>query len=353
MLDNNGKADAEGMPLVTGKIAGVQQDAVIENRSGYVVGVDVGGTSLRMTLADMTGTPLVKWSTSTVGLRGPDPVIDLIVDGVRGLLTQAAAAPEALKSMAVGVPGVTNTEDGVVIATSYLMGWRNVPLRVLIESEFHIPCAVDNDVNLAAIGENWAGAAKGSQDFVFLAIGTGIGAGIILNGRPYRGSCWAAGEIGYMLLPGTAGGPGKNHEPGPLESLIGGEGIREQWRRTWSVDKTSLPRELTATEIFDHALRGEAAARTILRTSATLLAHAIYNISLVLNCSLFVLGGSVGLHPALCDEVQSIADQWNVRVRPHVVRSALGTDAQLLGAIRTALDTANAYAAPGEVVTRS
>jgi len=73
----------------------------------------------------------------------------------------------------------------------------------------------------------------------------------------------------------------------------------------------------------------------------------------VLNCSLFVLGGSVGLHPALCDEVQSIADQWNVRVRPHVVRSALGTDAQLLGAIRTALDTANAYAAPGEVVTRS
>src|SRR5580692_4679687 len=323
MLDNNGKAGPERMQIENGKIADVHSNAVAENRSGYVVGVDVGGTNLRMALADMNGTPLLKWSTSTVGLRGPDAVIGLIVDGVRKLLTKAAAAPEALKSVAVGVPGVTNTEDGVVIATSYLMGWRNVPLKALLENELHIPAAVDNDVNLAAIGESWVGSAKGSQDFVFLAIGTGIGAGIVLNGRPYRGSCWAAGEIGYMLLPGTIADPGKSHEPGPLESLIGGEGIREQWRRTWSVDKTSLPRELTATEIFDHALRGEAAARTILRTSATLLAHAIYNISLVLNCSLFVLGGSVGLHPALCDEVQSIADQWNVRVRPHVVRSAL------------------------------
>ena len=341
------------MQLVTDKAAGIQQDAVVENRSGYVVGVDVGGTNLRMTLADMTGTPLIKWSTSTVGLRGPDPVIDLIVDGVRKLLTKAAAAPEALKSVAVGVPGVTNTKDGVVIATSYLMGWRNVPLRTLLMNGFHIPCAVDNDVNLAAIGENWAGAAKGSQDFVFLAIGTGIGAGIVLNGHPYRGSCWGAGEIGYMLLPGMVSGPGKSHEPGSLESMIGGEGIREQWRRTWSADKTSLPQELTATEIFDQALCGEALARTILRTTATLLAHAIYNISLVLNCSLFVLGGGVGLHPALCDEVQSIANQWNVRVRPHVVRSALETEAQMLGAIRTALDTANANAACGEVVTRS
>jgi glucokinase len=341
------------MELVTDRIAGIQHDAVAENRSGYVVGVDVGGTNLRMALADMTGTPLIKWSASTVGLRGPDAVIGLIVDGVRKLLTKAAAAPEALKSVAVGVPGVTNTEDGVVIATSYLMGWRNVPLKALLENELHTPAVVDNDVNLAAIGEGWAGAAKGSKDFVFLAIGTGIGAGIVLNGGLYRGSCWAAGEIGYMLLPGTVGGPENSHEPGPLERMIGGEGLREQWRRTWRVDKTSLPSELTATEIFDHAMRGEPLAQTILGTSATLLAHTIYNISLVLNCSLFVLGGSVGLHPALRDEVQSIAEQWNIRGRPNVVCSALGTEAQLLGAIRAALDTASAHAAPGAVVTRN
>jgi glucokinase len=353
MLDNNGKTDTDKTQLVKDKILGIQQDAVAENRSGYVVGVDVGGTNLRMALADMTGAPLIKWSTSTVGLRGPDAVIGHIVDGVRELLTKAAAAPEALKSVAVGVPGVTNTKDGVVIATSYLMGWRNVPLKALLEDELHVPCAVDNDVNLAAIGESWAGAAKGSQDFVFLAIGTGIGAGIFLNGCLYRGSCWAAGEIGYMLLPGTVGGPGKSHEPGPLESMIGGEGIREQWRRIWNSDKTTLPKELTATEIFDHALRGEPLAQTILQESATMLAHAIYNISLVLNCSLFVLGGSVGPHPALRDAVEVIVDQWNIRGRPRLAASALGQEAQLLGAIRTALDTTKAKASSGVVVTRN
>ena len=351
MLDNNGKAGPERMQIENGKITDVHSNAVAEKQSGYVVGVDVGGTSLRMALADMTGTPLIKSSTSTVGLRGPDAVLGLIVDGVRNLLTQAAAAPEALKSIAVGVPGVTNTEDGVVIATSYLMGWRNVPLKALLENELHIPAAIDNDVNLAAIGESWVGSAKGSQDFVFLAIGTGIGAGIVLNGRPYRGSCWAAGEIGYMLLPGTVGGPGKSHEPGPLESMIGGEGIREQWRRIWSADKTSLPQELTATEIFDHALRGEALAQTLLQDSASMLAHAIYNISLVLNCSLFVLGGSIGLHPALRDAVQSIVDEWNIRACPRLAASALGTEAQLLGAIRTALDAA--HASSGAVVARN
>lgn len=337
------------MQLVTNSILNIQKSTTAENRSGYVVGIDVGGTNLRMALADMKGTPFVNWSTSTVGLRGPDAIIALIVDGVKSLLAKADATPEALKSIAVGLPGVTNTEDGIVIATSYLMGWRNVPLKALLQNEFHIPCAVDNDVNLAAIGESWAGAAKGSKDFVFLAIGTGIGAGIFLNGRPYRGSCWAAGEIGYMLLPGTIGGPAQSNEPGSLESMIGGEGIREQWHKIWSVDKTSLPEELNATELFDHALRGEPLAQTILRTSATMLAYAIYNISLVLNCSLFVLGGGVGLHPALCDEVQSIADKWNVRGRPHIVRSALGTEAQLLGAIRTALEAADNCAAVAQL----
>src|SRR5882762_6433021 len=100
-----------------------------------------------------------------------------------------------LKSIAVGAPGITDVNEGIVIATSYLMGWRDVPLRALLENAFHVPAAIDNDVNLAAIGESWAGAAKGTRDFVFLAIGTGIGAGIMLNGHPFHGENWAAGEI--------------------------------------------------------------------------------------------------------------------------------------------------------------
>jgi glucokinase len=310
--------------------------------SGYVIGVDVGGTNLRLALADMSGKIEAKWFASTVGMRDPEKVIRLIVDGVKSVLLQAQTPQSALRSIAIGVPGVTNVENGVVVVTSYLMGWQNVHLRALIERELNIPAAIDNDVNFAAMGESWTGSAIGIRDFVFLAIGTGIGAGIVLDSQLYRGSCWAAGEVGYMLVPGIRG-VGKPDEPGALEDMIGGEGIRMQWQKRWVPERTLLPREMNATEIFDHAVKGDFDAGVILRQSATMLAQAIYNICLVLNCPLVVLGGSVGMHPALCDATREILKQWNMQGAPRLTVSALGVDAQLHGAIRTALDTVDAY----------
>jgi glucokinase len=305
-----------------------------------VAGIDVGGTSLRVALADETGTILARWGGSTVGVRTPESVIRMMCEGVRKTLSQAGISAAALKAVGAGVPGITDTENGMVIATSYLMGWRNVPLRSCLEQELNVPAAVDNDVNLAAVGESWLGAAQQSRDFVFMAIGTGVGAGIVLDGHLYRGSCWAAGEVGYMLLPGTAVIPARSDEPGALESLLGGEGIRAQWEQRWCAEKTQLPKTLSATEIFDHAGDGEPLARAILCESATLLAYAIYDITRILNCPLFVLGGSVGLHPALGEATRAILEKWKLRQGPRVMQSALGADAQLLGAIRAALDVA-------------
>jgi glucokinase len=232
----------------------------------------------------------------------------------------------------------------VVIATSYLMGWRDVPLRELVEKELHVPVAVDNDVNMAAIGEQWAGSAKDARDFVFLAIGTGIGAGIVLNGHLYRGSSWAAGEIGYMLLPGAADIPAGIDEPGALESVIGGEGIQAKWRKLLSMSGARLPAELNAnaTEIFDRAIDGDPCAQTLLEQTATMLAQALYNIWMVLNCPLFVIGGTVGLHPALCQAARRVLEQWTGAQGPRLLQSSLGTDAQLFGALRVALDSARA-----------
>ena len=346
MRKENHAATLETMQQHTGNTSVLSQNAEAAQKPGCVAAVDIGGTNLRMALTDMSGNILTKWSSSTVGLREPEIVIHRMYEGVKEMLLQIATPSDALKSIAIGVPGVTDIDNGIVIATSYLMGWQNVPLRALVEKELKIRAAVDNDVNLAAIGESWAGAATGVQDFVFLAIGTGIGAGIVLNGRPYHGSRWSAGEIGYMLVPGTTGGPKKNGEPGALEAMIGGEGIRAQWHDLLEKEETSLPKDLTATEIFDRALDGNAQAKIVLQRSATMLAHAIYNISLVLNCPLFVLGGSVGMHPALCEATQSILDQLNLCSRFQLVRSVLGPDAQLRGAIRGALETASEYAIP-------
>jgi glucokinase len=335
------------------KIAAVEENTRATTESSYVVGVDLGGTNMRLALADMSGTIVTRWSSSTVGLRGPEAVVQLVCTGTKSMLHEVAAPLDALRSIAIGVPGITDVGNGVVIAASYLMGWKDVPLRALVEEELNVPVFVDNDVNMAAIGEQRFGNAKDAQDFVFLAIGTGIGAGIVINGKLHRGSTWSAGEIGYMLVPGAAEIPAKSDEPGALESMIGGEGIKAQWRKLCSGEQTSLPTEFIATEIFDRAVDGNPQAQALLRQSATMLAQAIYNISLVLDCPLFVLGGTVGLHPALCDAAQKLRDQWIVPGSPRLVRSTLGTDAQLLGCVRAALETAHANIIPSAICANS
>jgi glucokinase len=311
-----------------------------EPDSQYVVGADIGGTRLRLALADHTGAILGRWSASTTGSVDAMMVLHLVREGVDALLLEASLPPEALSAIAAGAPGVTNADKGVVIATSYLMGWRDVPLRQMLETEFGVPASVDNDVNLAAIGEQRAGLAQGASDFVFLAIGTGIGAGIVLNSEVHRGSIWTAGEIGYMLVPGTSDAPVERGKPGALESIVGGEGIKGQWQTRWSKDVTTLGKYATATEIFDHALESNSLAQEVLKLVARTLAYAIYNTSLILNSPLFVLGGSVGTHPALGDATRRVLQERGARVQPKLICSALGADAQLIGAIFVALKAA-------------
>jgi glucokinase len=311
-----------------------------EHVAQYVIGADIGATQLRLALADGAGSILERWACSTAGTQDARTVLRLMREGVDALLADASLSGESLCAIAAGAPGITNADSGVVIATSYLMGWRDVPLRELLEAEFGVPASVDNDVNLAAIGEHRAGAAQGVSDFVFLAVGTGVGAGIVLNSHVHRGANWGAGEIGYMLVPGTSEAPVERSRPGALEGIVGGEGIKTHWQSRWSASLTTLPRDATATQIFDEALRSNSLAQEVLQLASRTLAYAIYNTSLILNSPLFVLGGSVGIHPALCDATRLILDQRQARVQPRLIRSALGANAQLTGAIFLALDTA-------------
>ena len=308
---------------------------------GLVVGVDIGGSNLRVALADIQGKVLEKWSTSTRATSSPDMVIAQIVQGIDSLLRQPSSSRCALLSVGAGAPGVTDAKAGVVLATSYLKGWRGVPFQHLLESALGVPAAVENDVRLAALGEHSMGAARGVDDFVFLAIGTGIAAGIFANGKLIRGINCTAGEIGYMYVPGATEEPTKSGAPGSLEGMIGGDNIRLQWSKACNAD-TRL-HNLTATEIFARASAGDPMAKSVLDRSAQLLAYAVYNISLVLNSSLFVLGGGIGVSMPLRDATERVLEQHNEPSRPRLVISSLGTDAQLNGAIRLALITAKTH----------
>lgn len=302
----------------------------------HLLGVDIGGTNLRVALANANGEIVARTSVTTTNMRDAESVVRQIGECTQQLLRDANPPLGRVAAIGAGAPGLTNAETGVVIATSYLMGWRDVPLKMMLEDELGIPASVDNDVNLAALGESCFGVGRGSPEFVFLAIGTGVGAGIILKGELFQGATWTAGEIGYMLVPGVPEEPAALGKPGGLEGVVGGEGLRTQWRSQWSREKTQLSQELTATEIFDAAIAGDVLANVLLDRAARALSYTIFDMTLILNASLYVLGGSVGLHAALRERAQAVVDTYARRLRPKLVLSALGSDAQLLGAIRLA-----------------
>jgi glucokinase len=305
----------------------------------YVLGIDIGGTNLRIALSPSHKVGPHKWSTTLPQAPSPESVIDSIRTGAKSLLQQAGVSQNNLVAAGAGAPGITDTAQGIVIATSYLLGWRNVPLQALLEEALQVPASIDNDVNLAALGELHSGAAQDISDFVFIAVGTGVGAGIVLNRQLHRGSAWSAGEIGYMLVPGVSEAPAQRGEPGALESLVGGTGIQSQWRQHWSAQATDLPIDATPTEIFT-ASATDPFASEILAAAAKTLAYAIYNTSLILNCKLFVLGGGAGSHPAFITTTQRFLDERNSRTPLTVVPSALGPEAQLAGALSLAWQTA-------------
>jgi glucokinase len=305
---------------------------------GVVAAVDIGGSNLRVALADHSGNVLGRWNTSTKATSSPDMVIAKIEQGIERLLRQTSSSQRSLASVGVGIAGATDPKTGGVLATSYLKGWTHVPLRQMLESTLDIPAAIENDVRMAALGEHWKGVARGVNDFVFLAIGTGIGAGVFANGKLLHGAYGTAGEVGYMLVPHASEKPARPGEPGALESLIAGDGIQRRWS---SACADGAPAQnLTATEIFARADKGDPLAKSVLDQSAQLLAHAVYNISLVLNSALFIFGGGIGVSASLCAACERMLEDYNTPSRPEIVISSLGTDAQLIGAIRLALTVA-------------
>jgi glucokinase len=245
--------------------------------------------------------------------------------------------------LTAGAPGITNVQTGVVLSAPNLDQWSDVPLRSLLERESGISCLVENDTNLAAVGEYWRGAARGVDSFVFIALGTGLGAGIFINGRLHRGAQWSAGEIGYLGVSGKRRTPMKVRELGQLEQAIGGGGIEEEWRRQlqrndsgrWSASVQEL-KDLKASQVFDLAAEGDRAAREVLRYASGILADAIADISLLLNPEVVVLGGGVGSHPELCRAIKKLA-QSHEFAQPLLRSSSLGTQAQLHGAVSVSL----------------
>jgi glucokinase len=307
-------------------------------RHGYVAAADIGGTRVRMMLADLGGNVITQ-SSVLLGERQktPEGVCRLIVEGLKTACRQSGTPLRKVLHLTAGAPGITNVDTGVVVSAPNLDEWNDVPLRGLLERGTGIPCLVENDTNLAAVGEYWRGAAQGVGSFIFIALGTGVGAGIFVNGRLHRGAQWSAGEIGYLGVSGRKRTPMKVRELGQLEQAIGGGGIEEEWRRVLARTGNGTKVEgLKASQIFDLAAEGDRAAGEVVRYTSGILADAIADISLLLNPEVVVLGGGVGSHPELCRATERLVQRHEF-AQPVLRSSSLGTQAQLHGAVSVSL----------------
>jgi glucokinase len=231
-------------------------------------------------------------------------------------------------------------EEGTVLSISTLEGWRSVPLRAMLGKVVNCLVIAENDMNLAAQGERYCGAAQAEKDFVLINIGNNVGAGIFLGGKIHHGSQWSAGEIAYLRLPSISRRQPTIHEFGELETVLTSSGILKSWNENkgkldLSVGRTN--REMDAVGVLNLAQAGDARAEKIVRRRAEIVADIIVNLSLILNPGLILLTGEVGSHPVLIDFVREQLEGGEFALTK-VLSSAPGKRAVLWGAIALALD---------------
>ena len=352
---SSGISHLEGLGLVEsigdGESSGGRPPGMLRfnARHGYVVAADIGGTRLRMMLADLNGDVVTQWSTVLLkAQKTPLAVCSLIKQGIGLMCEQSGVLPAKLLHLTAGAPGVTNVDTGVVISAPNLRAWHDVPLRDLLHRETNLPVIVENDTNLAAVGEYRRGAAIHVENFVFVAIGTGVGAGIFLHGQLHHGAQWCAGEIGYFGVSGQERRPMQVRHTGQLERVIGGGGIEAQWRAALERKPSKANAELMrlrADQVFDLARDGDPVALEVLTYTASLLADAVADISLLLNPELVVIGGGIGSHPELCAAARRLVERHEF-AQPELRSSALGTRAQLFGAVSLSIAAATARLIP-------
>jgi glucokinase len=313
------------------------------NADGYVVlGIDLGGTKLYGAIANLGGVILDEVNISRHGTSGEDS-FNRLVTLIDTLLDSPNLHGRRVRGIGVGAPGITLHAEGIV-KWAYTLSWKDFPLRARLAEHYDLPIIVDNDVNLAALGELWFGAGQNAQNMVLVTIGTGIGAGIIIDGALYRGSNESSGEIGNMI-PGREF-LGKDYRQfGALESVASGTGIAERARAILKSrrDPTDLE-SLLSENVFNAARQGQKWAQEVIAETVDYLAIAIANLNVFFDPELIVLGGGVSRSADLL--VEPILGRVNqaIACTPNLVVSPLGRKAAAMGAITNVLhNTSNFY----------
>lgn len=253
-----------------------------------VIGVDFGGTSVKVAAA--RGAELLSGiiRIPTQDHEGADRLIEAIVERVGGLREEF---PE-IRALGVGVPGAIDFERGVTYNLTNVSGWSSVPLRDILAEKTGLPTVVENDANCMAYAEWRHGSARGSRNAVCVTLGTGVGGGLVLDGKLFRGSQFAAGEIGQMSID-FQGVQGPYGNTGALERYIGNRQISEAAEKAYREAGAEIPGDLTPESLARLAEGGDEVATGVWRWVADCLGSSLMNCVYLLNPDAIVVGGGV------------------------------------------------------------
>ncbi|TCR82410.1 ROK family transcriptional regulator [Rhizobium sp. BK376] len=321
----------DGWLRVTGRTQGTIGRSAItyepEPRKAFVFGVDVGGTKVHAALADLSGTIVGEIVEPTDG-RGGERIIEQVARISDALIDKTGVAQKSVKVGAIGIPGAVHPRNRHLTMVPNIAGLTDLDFEAALKKRLGYEILIENDVNMAAKGEQWLGNGRNIDNFVFVALGTGIGMGIVNEGRIIRGARGAAGEISTLPI-GADPFDSRTFTAGALESSIGSIAIRGRYEAMGGAPG------LTVRELFER--KDDPLAATVIDEVARVVATALVAISAIVDPEMVIFGGSVGARPELVERITFHLARC-VPVPLSCTISPLGSQAGLFGAIAIAME---------------
>ncbi|MGV2126612.1 ROK family transcriptional regulator [Agrobacterium vitis] len=314
--------------IVSGKVGRSAVTYEVAPDAGFVIGMDIGATTIRVAIADIAGT-IVQEAEKPAGERGGEALLSHVSGIVEASLKKARVSRSKVLLAAVAMPGVIDPETGRLSLAPNLSEIGSLDVIKALQGIFRCDVIIENDVNAAVIGESWKGSGVGLDSVAFVSLGTGIGLGVLFNGKLMRGAKGAAGEIGYLPF-GADPYNSESLERGALECAIGARGILERYGNPGDVG-------LTVRDILEAAENGEAKALATVQETARLAALLVVSVHAMLDPGKIILGGNVGRNPLMVRMVKEALES-STRSPISLEASTLASRATLVGAVAIALN---------------
>ena len=311
----------------------------------YGFGVDLGGTTVKIAYFDETGTMITNWEIPTVTANGGSQILPDIAASIRDFREKSGIDAQALLGIGIGVPGPVDSKGNVNRCVN--LGWGTFNISKELSSLTGLPVTAGNDANVAALGEFWKGGGKGCRNMVFVTLGTGVGGGIVIEGKLLHGAHGAGAEIGHMVLnrnETAVCGCGKR---GCVEQYCSATGIVRLAKLALeaSQEESALRRAnpLTCKDIFDAGKQGDQLALQVLDQYYAYMGEFLANVCCVVNPEVVVIGGGVSkAGNVLLDGLKPYFGKYVFHAASNVqfALASLGNDAGAYGAFKLALDAA-------------